>query len=294
LQCTFSKISDEWMKKFLIVNADDYGHTPGVCEGILQAHLNGIVTSTTAMMNRPHAIQALRTAKTHCPRLGLGVHLTLTAGNTLLPSDRIPSLVQPDGTFPCLEDFVSRLERIDPEEVHAEWHAQIEAFITSTGHTPDHLDSHHHASYFTPILFEKMLLLAKEFDCPIRKPFGNTPDSFSEYLPTSLAGKSEIGIIELFDRYKPGTTQVFLAGFFDRGATFKNLKAILAQIAIDQENDSFELMCHPAVVDDKLREISDYHDIRALELGILQEKELPTLLQQHKIKLVNFSTFKGY
>jgi predicted glycoside hydrolase/deacetylase ChbG (UPF0249 family) len=278
------------MKRFLIVNADDYGHTPGVCEGILQAHLNGIVTSTTAMMNRPHAIQALRTAKTHCPRLGLGVHLTLTVGNPLLPSDRIPSLVQPDGTFPCLEDFVSRLERIDPEEVHAELYAQIDAFITSTGRIPDHLDSHHHASYFTPVLFEKMLLLAKEFDCPIRKPFGDTPESFRGYLPTLLAGKSEIGILELFDRYKPRTTQIFLGNFFDQGATMKNLKAILAQIPLDQENESFELMCHPAVVDDKLREISDYHDMRALELGILQEKELPTFLQLHEIELVNFAT----
>jgi predicted glycoside hydrolase/deacetylase ChbG (UPF0249 family) len=38
------------MSRQLIVNADDYGRTAGVVEGILQAHQQGIVTSTTAMM----------------------------------------------------------------------------------------------------------------------------------------------------------------------------------------------------------------------------------------------------
>ena len=37
------------MSKRLIVNADDYGRTTGVVEGILRAHQQGIVTSTTAM-----------------------------------------------------------------------------------------------------------------------------------------------------------------------------------------------------------------------------------------------------
>ena len=39
------------MTKKLIVNADDFGRTPSVTEGILRAHKEGIVTSTTAMMN---------------------------------------------------------------------------------------------------------------------------------------------------------------------------------------------------------------------------------------------------
>src|SRR6185295_793495 len=37
----------------LIVNADDFGLTPGVSRGILDAGATGIVTSTTVMVNRP-------------------------------------------------------------------------------------------------------------------------------------------------------------------------------------------------------------------------------------------------
>ena len=39
------------MSKRLIVNADDYGKTAGVIRGIIRAHREGIVTSTTVMMN---------------------------------------------------------------------------------------------------------------------------------------------------------------------------------------------------------------------------------------------------
>ena len=39
------------MIKKLIVNADDFGLSEGVCLGILKAHRDGILTSTTCMMN---------------------------------------------------------------------------------------------------------------------------------------------------------------------------------------------------------------------------------------------------
>ncbi len=39
------------MKKKLIVNADDFGLSPGVNKGIIEAYLNGILSSTTLMVN---------------------------------------------------------------------------------------------------------------------------------------------------------------------------------------------------------------------------------------------------
>ena len=68
------------MTKRLIVNADDYGHSPGICLGIREAHLQGIVTSTSAMMNRPLTAAELTVAARACPNLGIGVHLVLTTG----------------------------------------------------------------------------------------------------------------------------------------------------------------------------------------------------------------------
>jgi predicted glycoside hydrolase/deacetylase ChbG (UPF0249 family) len=70
----------------LIVNADDYGRTPGVSRGIREAHRRGIVTSTTCMMNMPAVVDDIALALEETPRLGLGVHLVLTSGRPLLPA----------------------------------------------------------------------------------------------------------------------------------------------------------------------------------------------------------------
>ena len=132
------------MTKQLIVNADDYGRTASVSAGIRQAHLRGIVTTTTAMMNMSSVGNDIRLALAECPRLGLGVHLVLTAGRPVLPSERVPSLAASDGSFYKLPQMIAILQKLNPAELRAEWRAQIEKFLR-TGAMLDHLDSHHHA-----------------------------------------------------------------------------------------------------------------------------------------------------
>ncbi len=56
--------------KQLIVNADDYGRTASVSAGIRRAHLRGIVTTTTAMMNMPSVEDDVRLALAECPVSG--------------------------------------------------------------------------------------------------------------------------------------------------------------------------------------------------------------------------------
>ncbi|MGH7310933.1 MAG: ChbG/HpnK family deacetylase, partial [Candidatus Rokuibacteriota bacterium] len=78
----------------LIVNADDFGMTPGVSAGILRAHRHGIVTSTTMLVtadvDRDQLAAALDSG------LGLGIHLNLTLGKPLTGAS---SLVDVDGRF---------------------------------------------------------------------------------------------------------------------------------------------------------------------------------------------------
>ena len=80
----------------LIVNADDFGLTEGTNYGIIDGHINGLVNSTTMMMNMPGTEHAVRLAKEY-NLLGVGVHLVLTAGEPLLGD--VPSLVGSDGSF---------------------------------------------------------------------------------------------------------------------------------------------------------------------------------------------------
>src|SRR5688500_7142073 len=57
----------------LIVNADDLGYDPAVTRGILRAMRQGVVTSTTLMVNTPWAEDAAREAD----ELSVGLHLNL-------------------------------------------------------------------------------------------------------------------------------------------------------------------------------------------------------------------------
>ena len=269
------------MQKKLIVNADDYGHTPGVSAGIRQAHLRGIVTSTSVMMNRPDAINAIQTTQKECPRLEMGVHLVITSGSPLLPPERLPGLVDSNGDFYKLPAMIAHLAGLNLAEVEAEWRAQIAAFVQVAGCQPDHLDSHHHISYYSPGLFEIMCQLADENDCGMRIPFGVEDTIFKNAgtLPQAAALKN----------FPHGYAQVFYDGFYDEGVTLENLQSILQTISSDQDHETFELMCHPALVDEDLRRVSIYNKRRGDELNLLQHPKIVSFIKEKEIQLIRFS-----
>jgi chitin disaccharide deacetylase len=125
------------------VNADDFGLSPGVNDGILEAHAAGVVSSVSVLVNAPgweHAVAALRgTAST----LGVGLHLNLTAGEPLSGGR---SLVHPrTGRFYGLAGLVTRAltGRIDPDHVAEEGSAQL-GRLRAAGVRVTHIDSHRH------------------------------------------------------------------------------------------------------------------------------------------------------
>lgn len=135
----------------LIVNADDFGLSPGVNEGIVQAHACGIVTSASLMVWQPAAEAAAAQARAH-PALGLGLHVDLgewrfAAGQWLPVYERVPPL--------------------DAAAVEAEVLRQLDRFRALLGRDPDHFDSHQHVHQREPL---RTLLqsLARRLDLPLR------------------------------------------------------------------------------------------------------------------------------
>ncbi|MGB7948954.1 MAG: ChbG/HpnK family deacetylase, partial [Candidatus Binatia bacterium] len=63
-------------EKYLIVDADDFGQSPGINRGIIEAHDHGIVTTASLMTQWPGADEAAVYAKKH-PELSVGLHLDL-------------------------------------------------------------------------------------------------------------------------------------------------------------------------------------------------------------------------
>jgi predicted glycoside hydrolase/deacetylase ChbG (UPF0249 family) len=268
----------------LIINADDYGRDDDVSRGIREAHTNGIVTSTTAMMNMPASATNLRQAALETPGLGLGVHLVLTSGKPLLPAESVSSLVDEHGSFLRPDALIAQLDSLKPGEVMAEWRAQVHKFIQVTGRAPTHLDSHHHASYFSRMLFRSMLMLAKEVDCAIRILGAGTPeedDGLSPRLRNSYAGFS----VSLLVEFHPPAPDYFNATFYDDQATPSNLMEILQNL----KQGVTELMCHPGYAGAELISASIYNHQRESELEILTDPDVKQAIESRGIRLSTFA-----
>ena len=248
--------------KHLIVNADDFGRTPGINRGVLEAHTHGIVTSATLMVNYPAAAEAAALAKDHAA-LGVGLHVQLTGGGTpSSPPEQVRSLLDGSGRFHAKPDA---LAGADPRELLAEARAQLRRFRELTGRRPTHFDSHHHA-HKLPAVLEALVTLAWETGLPVRGASAEVRARLrSEGLPT---------------------TDHFIEDFYARGATLEGLIAVLVRL----EPGTTELMCHPAVVDDELRATSGYAEPRARELEVLLHQGVRQALQAAGVRLVTFAS----
>ena len=79
-------------RKQLVVNADDFGFTPDVNQGIVEAHRGGILTATTLMANGAAFEDAVRLGR-ETPTLDIGCHLVLVSGRSLVSGKPLPSSV---------------------------------------------------------------------------------------------------------------------------------------------------------------------------------------------------------
>lgn len=222
----------------VLFNADDFGLTKSITDGIIHSHTNGVVNSTTLMMNGKAVEYAVERAKQY-PNLQVGIHLVLTWGKPIDPN--VSTLIDSQGNFA----FTSIPKEVpDVDAVKREWTAQIEAFL-QTGLPLHHIDSHHHVHGWEP-LREVVTSLALQYEVPCR------------FMP-SLIKTPEILLTErLWD------------GFYAEGVNvniFDDLKKIKAK--------TVEVMTHPSYIDDELRTVSSYVDKREEELHILTSIKVP-------------------
>jgi len=144
----------------VIVNADDWGLTRGVSEGILAAHRHGIVSSTTVLATA--ALDRELVARLRDSGLGLGLHVNLTLG---VPLTRGRSLVDGDGRF--VRDARRAAARATAADVRAEVEAQVQRFESTLKRRPTHLDTHHHVGLYPPVR-EVVLDVARALGVPVR------------------------------------------------------------------------------------------------------------------------------
>lgn len=139
------------IERTLIVNADDFGQSPGLNRGIVEAHEHGIVTSASLMVAWPASADAATCARTH-PALSVGLHVDL--GEWMWCR----------GTWQC------RYQRVDLEDeqaVEGEVRTQLERCRDLLGREPTHLDSHQHVHRREPVR-STLTRIACEAGVPLR------------------------------------------------------------------------------------------------------------------------------
>ncbi|HEY8860810.1 MAG TPA: ChbG/HpnK family deacetylase [Candidatus Limnocylindria bacterium] len=128
----------------VIVGADDLGLSPGVTQGILDAHRDGVVRSTSLLVTFPGGEEAAALARA-ARGLEVGLHIDLVGGEPVSDPARVRSLVGADGRFHRLPQFTARLlsGRIRLAELATEVRAQA-ARAREWGIEPLAWDSHRH------------------------------------------------------------------------------------------------------------------------------------------------------
>lgn len=266
--------------RWLIVNADDLGLTPGVNAGILEGHRRGIVTSASLMANLPGAAEAAALAR-KTPGLGVGLHLNLSAGQ---PLTGCPALTWADGSF--LSPFRVQLRvALSPrarQEAWAEMEAQAEE-ARRLGVPLDHLDSHHHLHLFPPLL-RRAVALARELGVPLRLPgeqltAGDWVRDWGAALASRLAARA---------RRRPGMPQsaTHTLGLRLHRAGFQG--ETLARVLTAIPEGTTEFICHPGYADEELSHLSRYSRPREGELAALTDPLVKAALEEAGVRLINW------
>ena len=282
------------MSKKLIVNADDYGRSPGVSRGILEAHARGIVTSTTVMINQP-SVRAQFDEVLACPDLGVGLHLVFSAWRPILPPEQVPSLVDGDGFFLGQHDLWAQAGEISTRQLRAEFTAQVERFTEWAGRLPDHLDCHQFVHLYPPF-FQAYADLAQQYDLPLRVPF--PPEADFRQAVSTLPYLEEFPLDHVRGMVTTNSALLaarslrypdhFIGTFFGIEAlTLENLTHLLQTLP----DGISELMCHPGYDGPGLTK-STYRRERPVELELLTHPTVQECVADADVELVNFGLLK--
>lgn len=306
----------------LIINADDFGLTPGVNQAIAEAHSHGVVTSATLMANGLAFTNAVETARS-LPKLSVGCHVMLVDGQPVSRPERVRSLLAPVGreALPFLPlrggtvravvatagvqhrfyngfgqiALRSLRHQLNSEQIEEEVTAQIQR-LQNAGISVSHVDAHKH-THMLPQVAKAIMKAANACGIrAIRNPFVPIrPIIFAHVFgrPKLWTRYSEVLLLRryhhVFREQLRGYDMVTPDGSFGvvaTGALDANLfRAVIGCIP----EGTWEFVCHPGYQDEALSHISTrLRASREQELTILTSADARQILADYKIELISY------
>lgn len=279
----------------LIIHADDFGFTPGVTRGILEAYDAGVVTSTSVMVGTPGwpdaaarlRQRALDVAPLDRP-LDVGLHFNLLVGRPLVAAASLTD--RRTGAFATLPVLIARAltGRIDGDEVRAECLAQIEALRRESGRAVTHLDSHRH-THPLPGIWRAVLGAAADAGVPmVRLPAepwrtARTRRAVAQLHRVAVSASAWRPAVQRAETRPPvAFTGLTLDGGRDfEAGVLRTLDGLGPGVT--------ELMVHPGYSEPALAAIDGYTWQRERELAALMSPAVTARLARGDIRLTSFA-----
>lgn len=272
----------------LIINADDFGVSPGVNRAVQELFSAGRLTSATVMAGMPGSEDAIQRAKAMLA-LDIGMHLNLSLGDAVcgpIP----PITARSDRKLPAAPLLMARASLPGAATaIERELRAQIQ-WAMQAGIRPTHFDSHKHV-HVHPVILDVMVRLAKEFGVPaIRAPVEDR--RISPFRPDKATARAlllalpALAVRQRLDREAIAHPDRFF-GIVESG---RWRPESLAAAVLRLEPGTTELMVHPGYVDDELRGLGfRLLDQREAELNALLSEQVGEALREADVRLVGYA-----
>lgn len=271
-----------------VLCADDFGLADGVSRGIVELAEMGRLSATGAMTNLPGWRRAAPELRPLKGRIGIGLHLNLTAGP---PLGAMPHFA-PAGAFAPLKELLPKALRrgLDGGEITAEIARQLDAFEGAHGEPPAFIDGHQHV-HVLPVIRGALFRVLGERGFAGRVWLRDPSDRMAAILRRPTGRSKALIVKSLAWGFSRSARE---AGFQTNGgfSGFAPLDLSVPPSRVFEEafsmlGESPLVMCHPGHVDDELRGLDPAVESRAAELAYLRSDAFRDLLEERGIRLAS-------
>ncbi len=282
-------------KRYLIINADDFGMCHAANDAIIELFESGNLISSTIMMPCPQAKEAARFAASH-PEYAIGVHLTMTnewqENQPWGPLTKGKSLRNPEGRmWPENEDFEAHC---DYAEAITEVRAQIR-MAEKMGMHPTQVDNHMGSLYG---MNGKYLMLPKIFKVcgQMHYPFRMCTTPKDEFCPDGVSLK----LYRFFCRFCGVLSKVYNVPTPDYLILTDQVKCLKGTETYEEFRDAFlkfhgqipegitETFIHPALPTEELKGITGTWRRRGWEYELMKDPVTHQYFKDQGIELINY------
>ena len=281
------------MKRYLIVNADDFGMCKAANEAVFDLFRSDCLKSSTVMIPCPAAEEAARFAAEN-PQYAIGVHLTLTSEWDTYkwgPLTGAKSLMEETGYMP--HPAADAESKGDLAEMEAELRAQIDQART-WGMEPSHLDNHmgslygHNTGRFE--VLEMTLRVCGDYGKAFRLftdahelvPFPGIPMEKQQQL---------LGLIRPWaQKYGVPMPNYLLMPEWndDLRSSYEHYREEILKIWTNIPEGITETFVHPCIENDEMKTIIRNWRDRVWEYRLMRDPATHRYLKDHGIEMISY------